>query len=139
MYCKINSMFIKLIFMKIRLNDSFERLGVLFNISESYAGRIFRHNVPIIAQFLNKFIYWPAKDEMKQQLPIPFIYRFNNVVSMVDCFEIEIEKPTDPVKQALTWSEYKKRNTLKYLVSSTCDGLINLVSEGMAEEQPTLK
>ncbi|KAJ8915475.1 hypothetical protein NQ315_003238 [Exocentrus adspersus] len=47
-----------------------------------------------------------------------------------DCLEIEIEKPTDPMKQALTWSEYKKCNTFKYLISCTPDGFINFVSNG---------
>lgn len=34
------------------------------------------------------------------------------------------------MKQALTWSEYKKANTLKYLILSTPDGFINFVSKG---------
>lgn len=47
---------------------------------------------------------------------------------MIDAFEIEIQKPSDPVKQALTSSEYKGCNTLKYLVLITPDGLISFVS-----------
>lgn len=52
------------------------------------------------------------------------------VQSIIDCFEIEIQKPTDPMKQALTWSEYKKCNTLKYLVSATPNGFVNFISSG---------
>lgn len=37
---------------------------------------------------------------------------------------------SNPVYQSLTWSEYKKANTLKYLVSCTPDGLVNFVSPG---------
>ncbi|KAJ8941372.1 hypothetical protein NQ318_000838 [Aromia moschata] len=44
--------------------------------------------------------------------------------------KIQIEKPSDSVKQALTWSEYKKCNTLKYLISSTPDGFTNFISRG---------
>lgn len=50
--------------------------------------------------------------------------------SIVDCFEIEIEKPSHPIAQSLTWSEYKKTNTMKYLISSTPDGFINFISRG---------
>lgn len=34
--------------------------------------------------------------------------------------------------QALTWSDYKKTNTIKYLISCTPDGLVNFVSAGYA-------
>jgi len=37
------------------------------------------------------------------------------VQSFIDCLEIKIPKPSDPTKQALTGSDYKKCNTLKYL------------------------
>lgn len=53
-----------------------------------------------------------------------------SVQSIIDCFEIQIEKPSHPVKQSLSWSEYKKCNTLKYLISCTPDGLINYISKG---------
>ena len=48
--------------------------------------------------------------------------------SIINCLEIEI--PTKALHQALIWSNYKKTNTLKYLISSTPDGLINFISEG---------
>ncbi len=41
-----------------------------------------------------------------------------------------LKKGGGGVHQALTWSEYKGCNTLKYLVSITPDGLINFVSTG---------
>lgn len=37
------------------------------------------------------------------------------------------------MKQALTWSEYKKTNTMKYLISSAPDGIINCISTGFGE------
>ena len=41
-----------------------------------------------------------------------------------------MKKPSDPLIQALTWSDYKKANTIKYLISITPDGLVNFVSKG---------
>lgn len=49
-------------------------------------------------------------------------------MSIIDGFEIQIENPTCPLKQSAIWSEYKKCNTLKYLISSTPDGFISFVS-----------
>lgn len=63
-------------------------------------------------------------------MPRSFRINYSRATSIIDCFEIEIQKPSDPVKQASTWSEYKKWNTMKYLVSATSDGVINFVSKG---------
>lgn len=52
-----------------------------------------------------------------------------NWCSLINCFEVEIQKPSIPVVQANTWSSYKKCYTVKYLVSSTPTGFINFISE----------
>lgn len=59
---------------------------------------------------------------------IPFRLNYANIVNIIDCFEVEIEKPTNPIKQSITWSEYKKCNTIKFLISSTPHGMINFIS-----------
>lgn len=115
---------------KIRLNEQFEVLGHDFAISKSQASRIFAKVLPLIYSYLRGLIIWPSSFDIKMNLPIPFRARYAKVESIIDCFEVEIEKPSNPLSQALTWSEYKKCNTLKYLVSCTPDGLVNFVSKG---------
>lgn len=56
--------------------------------------------------------------------------RYSNVQSIIDYLEIEIGKPSDARVQAQTWSEYKKANTMEYLVYATSNGLSNFVSAG---------
>ena len=41
-------------------------------------------------------------DTVQMLLPIAFLANYAKVQSIVDCFEIEIEEPSDPEKQALT-------------------------------------
>lgn len=113
---------------KIRLNTTFAELADQFGVSTSYAGKIFKKNIPTIANILKSFIVKLDKTKIKSSLPIAFRHRYNKVNCIIDCFEIEIEKPSKPVHQALTWSEYKKANTIKYLISSTPNGLVNYVS-----------
>uniref|UniRef100_A0A8D8W757 DDE Tnp4 domain-containing protein n=1 Tax=Cacopsylla melanoneura TaxID=428564 RepID=A0A8D8W757_9HEMI len=67
---------------------------------------------------------------VKFNLPVPFRFRYKNVYCIIDCLETEIQKPSDPVYQSATWSEYKKCNTVKYLVACTPQGFINFVSSG---------
>lgn len=79
---------------------------------------------------MKELIYWPSEISIKKNLPIPFRTTFSKVQSIIDCLEIEIRKPSSAKQQALIWSDYKKCNTVKYLISSTPDGLINFVSKG---------
>src|SRR5699024_7700842 len=44
--------------------------------------------------------------------------------------EMEIQIPSNALKQALTWSNYKNCNTVKYLISLTPHGFINFISPG---------
>ena len=49
---------------------------------------------------------------------------------IINCFQVSIHKPTNPLLQILTLSEYKKCNTFKYLIGCAPDGLINYISKG---------
>jgi len=53
-----------------------------------------------------------------------------DIESIIDCFEIQVQKPLNPVHQSLTWSDYKMCNSMKYMLSITKDGLIGFVSIG---------
>ncbi|KAH9627677.1 hypothetical protein HF086_016831 [Spodoptera exigua] len=115
---------------KIRLDTKFTELGNQFGISVSYASKIFKKSVPLIAKALSCFIIKSNKSTIEQNLPIAFRHKYRHINCIIDCLEIEIQKPLKSVYQALTWSEYKKANTIKYLISSTPDGIINYISPG---------
>ncbi|KAJ8963782.1 hypothetical protein NQ317_012694 [Molorchus minor] len=120
-------------------NLPFEHLGDDFGISGNQAAKMFRQCVPRLSFYLKTFIYWPSRETIKKLLPTAFRANYYDVQSIIDCFEVEIEKPTDPVMQASSWSEYKKTNTLKYLISSTPDGIINFLSNGFGGRTSDVK
>ncbi|XP_030746851.1 uncharacterized protein LOC115875514 [Sitophilus oryzae] len=122
--------FIYLSLYKIKSNMSFQQIADLFAISKAYASTVFARTTLVLAEFMRHLIYWPSSDSIKTNLPIQFRMSFYNVQSIIDCLEIQIHKPSDPVQQALTWSEYEKCNTIKYLISCTPDGFINFISCG---------
>lgn len=129
-YSRLESKYIFLTLKKIRTAHSFSILADDFGISEVHASRMFSRSVPIISKFLRKCIFTPSVNTVKLNLPLVFRARYSHVFCIIDCLEIEIEKPSDSVKQSLTWSDYKKCNTLKYLISCTPDGIINFISTG---------
>ncbi|KAL4721613.1 hypothetical protein ACJJTC_011666 [Scirpophaga incertulas] len=120
---------------KIRLNSTFSELEDNFGISLSYASKIFLANIPIISSYLRSLIVKLDKSLTKKNLPIAFRHNYHDVSCIIDCLEIDIQKPSilwshRALYQALTWSEYKKGNTVKYLISCTPNGLINYISQG---------
>lgn len=129
-YSRLENKYIFLTLKKIRTAHSFSILADDFGISEVHASRMFSRSVPIVSKFLRKCIFTPSVNTVKLNLPLVFRARYSNVFCIIDCLEIEIEKPSDSVKQSLTWSDYKKCNTLKYLISCTPDGIINFISTG---------
>lgn len=106
------------------------RLGHDFDLSESRVSRIFSAGIPKMAGELQDLIFWPKSSDILKLLPLPFRARYSGVQSIIDCLEIEIQKPTDALRQSMTWSQYKSCITLKYLISATPNGLINFISGG---------
>ncbi|XP_017301217.2 uncharacterized protein LOC103513223 isoform X3 [Diaphorina citri] len=124
---------------KVRLNEPFHVLADIFATSTSVVARLFNHAVPKISSLLKTLIFWPSSDKIKRNLPLQFQANFSNVESIIDCFEIEIEKPMNPSLQASTWSDYKSCNTLKYLISITPSGMINFISQGYGGRASDMK
>lgn len=59
-----------------------------------------------------------------------FRYAFGNKVTVIiNCFEIFIEKPTNLLPRAQTFSSYKHHITIKVLIGITPQGTVSFVSE----------
>lgn len=59
-----------------------------------------------------------------------FHYAFGKKVTVIiDCFEVFIEKPTNLLARAQTFSSYKHHNTIKILIGITLQGTVSFVSE----------
>ncbi|GBP65775.1 hypothetical protein EVAR_30833_1 [Eumeta japonica] len=114
---------------KIRLNNPFRELADDFSMTPTYASKIFLKNIPVIASVIRPFLV-KLDNELIKKLPMAFRHKYHNVTCIIDCLEIEVQKPSKALHQALSWSEYKKANTIKYLVSCTPNGLINYISPG---------
>ncbi|XP_047034147.1 uncharacterized protein LOC124640422 [Helicoverpa zea] len=115
---------------KIRLNNPFRELADDFSMDPTYASKIFLRSIPLIASIMRPFLVKLDKHLTKINLPMAFRHKYHNVSCIKDCLEIEVQKPSKALNQSLSWSEYKKANTIKYLVSCTPNGLVNYISPG---------
>lgn len=75
------------------------------------------------------FIYWPDRESLIQTMPQSFQFSLGNKTTVITgCFEHFIEKPTNLLALAKTFSLYKHYNTVEILVGITSQGSISFVS-----------
>ena len=82
-----------------------------------------------MSEELEIFLLWPERDALRRNLPESF-QNFKNCVSIIDCFEVFIERPFGLTARAQTWSIYKHHHTIKYLIGITPAGAVNFLSQG---------
>ena len=113
--------------MKIKLNCPFQDLAYRFGISVSTVSRIFDKWIDIMSTRLQFLILWPQREELIKSMPLVFKQNFGNKVAVIiDCFEVFIERPSSLIARAMTWSNYKHHNTVKFLIGITPQGVISL-------------
>ena len=63
-------------------------------------------------------------------MPIDFRKHFSKCIAIIDCFKVFTERPTNLMARAQTWSNYKKHNTVKFLIGISPQGAISYISKG---------
>ena len=106
--------------MKLRLNVPFQDLAYRFAVSIATVSRIFSAWMVVIDAKLFPLVYWPERKQLYHTMPMCFQYAFGKKVTVIiDCFEVFIERPTNPLARAQTFSSYKHHNTIKILIGIT--------------------
>ena len=119
-----------LVFMRLRLNLGVQDLAYRFNIGKSTVSRIFLTVINVMSARLRFLILWPQKEQLQKTLPMSFRQDFGNKVAVIiDCFEVFIDRPSNVMARAQTWSTYKHHNTVKFLIGITLQGVICYVSK----------
>ena len=117
--------------MKIRLNVSNFDLAFRFGISATTVGRVFGRWIEVMEARLSFLITWPDRESLRKTMPFCFRPNYGlRVASIIDCFELFIEKPSNLLAKSCTWSQYKHYNTAKYLIGITPQGIISYISNG---------
>ena len=115
---------------RLRLNLSGKDLAYRFKVHESTVCRLFEFVVSLLFAKLKHLIKWPSRDALLKTMPMIFRKHCPQCVVIIDCFEIFIDRPTDLLARAQTYSQYKHHNTVKYLVGITPQGTVSFISDG---------
>ena len=114
--------------MKLRLNLREDDLAFRFNVSQSTVSKVISTWLPFLHKELKPFIYWPTQDEIRKYYPCCFHRYRGTVRCIIDCTEIQIDRPSLASSNSQVYSQYKSRPTLKCLVGITPGGSISFVS-----------
>ena len=119
-----------MVLIKLRLDVPLQDLAYRFNISVPTVSRTFHSWLMTMDIRLSPFVHWPDRESLIRTMPQCFKFSFGTKTTVIiDCFEIFIEKPTNLLARAQTFSSYKHHNTIKVLIGITPQGTISYVSE----------
>ena len=91
--------------MKLKLNMPFEDLAYRFNVSVSTVSRTFQAWMIVMDCRLQPFIKWPEREALWHTMPQCFQQSFGKKVTVIiACFEIFIDRPSNLLARAQTFS-----------------------------------
>jgi DDE superfamily endonuclease/Helix-turn-helix of DDE superfamily endonuclease len=113
--------------MKLKLGLLNADLAKRFGISVSLTSSIFHSWLSAMHKTIGRYVYWASKEEIVASKPARYRH-LPDLRAIIDCSEIFIETPKDPVLQTSTWSDYKHHNTLKFLIAVAPISSITFIS-----------
>ena len=119
-----------MVLVKLRLAVPHLDLAYRLKISTSSVSRILIAWLTVMDIRLTPLIKWPSRDELCKTMPRCFFDAFGHKTTVIiDCFEIFIDRPSNLLARAQTFSSYKHHNTVKVLIGITPQGTVCFVSE----------
>ena len=115
--------------MKLRLSLNSQFLGHLFGVSSSLVTVILSTWLPLLSLELKPLIFWPTREQAQNYYPDCF-KKYKNVIAIIDCTEVPIQRPSIALANGQIYSFYKGRPTAKLLVACTPVGTVSFVSCG---------
>ncbi|GFT20333.1 uncharacterized protein TNCV_1009331 [Trichonephila clavipes] len=83
-----------------------------------------------LAEVLKKHIRVPSKQQYRRRVPAKFLKEnWSRVTALIDCSEIFIDRAFNLDARALTFSEYKSHDTVKFLIACTPLSKVSFVSK----------
>ena len=118
-----------MVLMRLRLGLFEKDLAHRFGIAIGTVSNITRKWYKLLRAQLGPLIRMPERDIIRYYSPPAFKQLFPKVVIVIDCTEIEMERPSALNTQSACYSSYKSRPTMKVLVGITPSGVLSYVSE----------
>ena len=115
--------------LRLKLGLLLEDIALRFDVSLSVVSRVFQKWLDLMYVRLSFMIAWPERDVCKRNMPVAFKETYPNCRCIIDCTEIFIETPKNYIARVKTFSNYKKHNTVKFLIGITPFGTVSFLSD----------
>ena len=117
-----------LVLTKLKMNIRFIALAAMFDVSQYSVKGLFTSTLHVLRNTVKDLIIWFSKDTVRARMPADFRKHFPRTRAIIDASEIECSVPDDPTIRVKMYSNYKKRHTMKFLVSCAPSGEVTFVS-----------
>ena len=107
----------------LKAEDVCDRTG----LAPSTFSKMFATWVGFFALKLPLLFPWPSRKVVDVTIP-PCFAKYSSTRVIIDCIEMQVQRPTSLLKQPVIISQYKSRNTLKVLVGISPCGLVTFLS-----------
>ena len=114
---------------KLKHGMRFEYLADQAGIPQSTLIDHFWKWIEITYAKLGFLVKWPDREYIFHTIPPAFKFLYPRLTCLIDCFEVFIEAPGNLKARALTWSNYIKDTTMKFLIGCTPLGAISFLSD----------
>jgi hypothetical protein len=114
-----------LFLMKFKLGVTFDDLGSFFQIRPVTASKFFLEMLEMLTKTTSGWITWPNQAETSP----PDFHTCPECTAIVDCIEINCDRPGNPHHKEDLSSSYKKSSFFKFLVGVTSDDSICFLSK----------
>ena len=119
-----------MVLLRLRLGLFARDLADRFRVSVSTVSSICRTWIMFMRKELEPIcIQWPSKEQIFCYMPPVFKLFYPNLVSIIDCTELQMESPSSLDKRSLCYSSYKSRTTMKALIEITPYGVVSFCND----------
>ena len=105
------------VLMKLRLAVPFQDLVYCFRVCLTTISTIFHRWLDVMSRELQQLIVWPDRGTIRETLPECFKPDYTHTTRIIDCSEDFVERASSLSTRSETYSNYKSRNTIKFLVA----------------------
>ncbi|PFX26586.1 THAP domain-containing protein 11 [Stylophora pistillata] len=119
-----------MVLLRLRLGLFTKELADRFRVSVSTVSSVCRTWIMFMRKELEPIcIQWPSKEQTLYYMPPVFKSFSPDLVSIIDCTELQMESPSSLDKRSLCYSSYKSRTTMKSLIGITPNGVVSFCSD----------
>jgi hypothetical protein len=121
-----DKLFITLVRLRIGLPAEF--IARNLGLSTTLVCDTFWSCMDLLHEHITFLVAWPDRERIRSTIPPVFKSLFPRMTSIIDCFELPIERPSNFKARAHVYSNYKKTTTIKALIVCNPHGAITYLS-----------